>query len=108
MLMKEIGDDANRKKYYVLGLKNQYCQNDCITQGDLQIQCNSYQIINGIFQRTTKKKFLKFVWKHKRPLIIKVILTKKIELEESGSMTSHYTVNLQSSKQYGTGTKTEI
>ena len=32
----------------------------------------------------------------------------KTELEELGSLTSDYTTKLQSSKQYGTGTKTEI
>ena len=32
----------------------------------------------------------------------------KKELEESGSPTSDYTTKLQSSKQHGTGTKTEI
>ena len=32
----------------------------------------------------------------------------KIELEESGSLTSDYTTKLQSSKQYGIGTKLEI
>ena len=31
--------------------KNQYCHNDCITQNNLQIQCNPYQITNGIFHR---------------------------------------------------------
>ena len=31
-----------------------------------------------------------------------------MELEESGSLTSDYTKNLQSSKHYGTGTKKEI
>ena len=31
-----------------------------------------------------------------------------MELEESGSLTSDYTTKLQPSKQYGTGTKTEI
>ena len=31
-----------------------------------------------------------------------------MELEESGSLTSDYTTKLQSSKQYGTSTKTEI
>ena len=36
--------------------KNQYCQNDCITQTNLQIQCNPYQIISGIFHRTGTKK----------------------------------------------------
>ena len=32
-----------------LDWKNQYYQND---QDNLQIQCNSYQIINDIFHRT--------------------------------------------------------
>ena len=33
---------------------------------------------------------------------------RKTELEESGSLTSGYTTKLQSSKQYGTGTKVDI
>ena len=32
----------------------------------------------------------------------------KTELEESGSLTSGYTTKLQSSKQYGTGTKVDM
>ena len=36
---------------------NQYCQKDYTTQGNLQIQCNPYQITNGIFQRATTKNF---------------------------------------------------
>jgi len=35
-------------------------------------------------------------------------LEKEKQLEESGSLTSDYTIYLQSSKQYGTGTKIEI
>ena len=31
-----------------------------------------------------------------------------MEMEESGSPTSDYTTNLESSKQYSTGTKTDI
>ena len=34
-----------------LDWKNQYCKNDCTTQNNLQIQCNPYQITNGIFHR---------------------------------------------------------
>ena len=49
---------------------------------------------------------LKFIWKCKGPRIAKTILKKK-KLEESGSLTSDYTTKLQSSRQYGTGTKTE-
>ena len=37
--------------------KNQHCQNDYITQGNLKIRCNPYQIINGIFQITRTKNF---------------------------------------------------
>ena len=34
--MKEIKDDTNRWKD-ALGLENQYCQNDSITQGNPQV-----------------------------------------------------------------------
>ena len=41
-----------------LDQKDQYCQNDyTTTQGNLQIQCNPYQITNGVFHRTRKKLF---------------------------------------------------
>ena len=36
----------------ILDWKNQYCENDYITQSNLQIQCNPYQITNGIFYGT--------------------------------------------------------
>ena len=38
-----------------LDWKNQYCENDSTTQSNLQIQCNPYQITNGIFYRTRTK-----------------------------------------------------
>ena len=38
-----------------LDWKNQYCENDYTTQSNLQIQCNPYQITNGVFNRTRTK-----------------------------------------------------
>ena len=40
-----------------LGWKNQYCENDYTTKCNLQIQCDPYQITNGIFHRTRTKYF---------------------------------------------------
>ena len=58
-----------------LGRKNQYCENDHTTKCNLQIQCDPYQIINGIFHRT-RTKIPQFIWKHKRPRIGKAVLRK--------------------------------
>ena len=35
-----------------LGRKNQYCENDYTTKGNIQVQCDLYQITDGIFHRT--------------------------------------------------------
>ena len=40
-----------------LGGKNQYCENDYTIKHNLQIQCNPYQITNGIFHRTRTTNF---------------------------------------------------
>ena len=49
-----------------LDWKNQHCENDYTIQSNLQIQCNTYQITNGIFTEL-EQKISQFVWKHKRP-----------------------------------------
>ena len=40
-----------------LSRKNRYCENDYTTKCNLQIQCDLYQITNGIFHRTRTKNF---------------------------------------------------
>ena len=56
--MKEIKDDKQMERYSMfLGKKNQYCEKDYTTKYNLQIQCDFYQITNGIFHRSRKKFF---------------------------------------------------
>ena len=50
-----------------LDWKNQFCQNDYTTQGNLQIQYNSYQISNCIFHRTRTKNLEIFMKTQKTP-----------------------------------------
>ena len=46
------------KRYSMsMSRKNQYCENDCTTKYNLQIQCDPYQITNDIFHRTRTKNF---------------------------------------------------
>ena len=40
-----------------LDRKNQYCESDCTTKCNLQIQFDPYQITNGVFHRTRTKNF---------------------------------------------------
>ena len=104
-------DERNQRQHkqiekytMLLDWKNKFHENKYTTQSNLQIQCNPYQITNSIFHRT-RTKILKFVQRYKRT---KAIFKKKTDLEESGSLTSGYTIKLQSSNQYyGTGTKRE-
>ena len=59
-----------------LDRKNQYCENDYTTKCNLQIQCNPYQITNGIFHRTRTKNFTIHMETQKTPNS-KAILRKK-------------------------------
>ena len=58
-----------------LGRKNQYCENDCTTKSNLQIQCNPYQITRHFSQ--LEQKISQFIWKHKRPQTATAVLRKK-------------------------------
>ena len=60
------------------------------------------------FSTELEQKSYQFIWKHKRPRIAKAVLRRRMKLKESTFLTSDYTTKLQSSRQYGTGTKTEI
>ena len=68
-----------------LNWRNQYCENDYTTQSYLQIQCNSYQITNGIFHRIRTKNFT-FCMETQKTLNSETNLEKRTELKESGSL----------------------
>ena len=87
--------------------KNQYSENEYTTQSNLQIQCNLYQATNSIFHKL-EQIISQFVWKYKKPRIAKAILRKKNGTGGINYLTSGSATKPQSSRQYGTGTKTEI
>ena len=60
----------------LLDWKSQYYQNDYTTQGNLQIQCNPYQITKDIFHRT-RTKYFKVCLEAQKTRIAKAILRKK-------------------------------
>ena len=86
--------------------QEEYCENDSTTKCNLQIQYDPYQTTNGIFHRI-EEKTSQFIQKHKRPQKAKAVLKKNgaggINLPDFRLYTK-----LQSSRQYDTGTKTEI
>ena len=77
------------------------------TQSNLQIQCNPYQITNGIFHRTRTKHFT-ICMETQKTLNSQNNQERKMKLEESTVLTSDYTTKLQSSRQYGTEIKTKV
>ena len=96
------------EKYTVfMNRKNQYSENEYTSQSNLQIQCNPYQATSDIFHRARTNNFT---------ICIEIQITsnsqsnrvRRMELEESTCLTSGSTTKPQSSRQYGTGTKTEI
>ena len=73
-----------------LDWKNQYCENDYITQSHLLIQCNPYQTTSGILHRIRTKKFYNSYGNTKDPEQPKQSWERKTELEESSFPTSNY------------------
>ena len=96
------------EKYTVfMDWKNQYSDDEYTTQSNLQIQCNPYQATIGIFHRARTNNFT-ICMEIEKTSNSQSNLERRMELEESACLTSDYTTKLQSSRQYGNGTKTEM
>ena len=92
-----------------LGRKNQYCENDYTTKCNVQFKCDPYQITMAFFfSQNQNKKFHNSYGNIKDPEQQKQSSERRTEPEESTFLASDYTTNLQSSRQNGTGTETEI
>ena len=78
-----------------LDWKNQHCENDSTTPSNVQIQCNPYEIINAIFYRTRTRNLEICMETQKTPSSQNSAEGKKMELEESDTLTSDYTTKLQ-------------
>ena len=98
------------EKYTVfMDWKNQYSENEYTTQSNLQIQCNPYQVTNGILHKARRNNFTICMEIQKKKKTLeqpKQSCKRRMELEESICLISGYTTKLQSTRQYGTGTKT--
>ena len=84
-----------------LGRKNQFYENDYTTKHNLQIQCDSYQIINDIFHRTRTKNFTIHRETQKTPNSQRSLEKEEWSWRKSTFLSSDYTTKLQSSRQYG-------
>ena len=91
-----------------LGWKNQYCENDYTTKHNLQIQHDPYQMNNGIFHRTRTKNLMIHMETQKAKKCHSNLEKEECSQRNQPPLTSDYTTKLQSSRQYGSGTKIEI
>ena len=73
-----------------LTITKEFSSKDLLS-ANLQMQCNPYQITNGIFHRTRTKKSQSLYGDTKDPEQPKQSWKRKMELEESGPLTSDYT-----------------
>lgn len=86
----------------VYGLPKLILWNGYITKIDLHIECRLFQNSNGAVHRNSVKKSQKFIWKHKRPYVDRIMLEAPQYLNPKLSYRAMVTKQHASSKKVGT------
>ena len=90
-----------------LGRKNQCCENDYTAKCNYRFSAIPLKLPMAFFTEL-EQKMSQFIWKHKRPQIAKAVLRKKNGAGGINLPDFRLCYNAAVTRQYSTGTKTEI
>ena len=107
--MKEIKDDMNRWRDIPCSWVGRINVVKMTILSNAVYRFNAISIkLQMVFFTEQGQNISQFIWKHKRPQIVKAVLRKNNGVRGINLPDSDYTTKIQSSRQFGTRKKTEI